>query len=644
MSQQSVNLYNLRNNQVGFSSQNTNPAMQGQTTASDVVQSTGAGQLSNRLKASKDADPLTTLGLTLGIGYGIGQGMDVYNRNFNQEYSKTITGKVANRVDKFFENNSVGKFIEGKLKAFDNWTTKKAQTSKLMYSLKHHATEAQWKFAKFFTLGLKGFLGADTEQVIEGFIDKPIGLDFQKLEQYRIPQNEINAFKAGCTGTNAEKMLALQIRELEALGQNRQSLTGKTIEELQTLAKELKSKKVGFNDYAHFTSLKGKFGEKAKEMASILEKSDKNIIITRLKGSADSLAGRAKSHFFGREVGLQELSNKFNILFGKNNKTYFGRAIPKAMAWLTEGCTNRFAGGKFVPLMQATIFADMLYHIWNAPKGEKFQTGAERFVNDFSIFIGGIIGAIGMHKIGGFKYLGVDDAGKEAYRQALKLHNENVVNKVFNNKKEFKDSLKAVKNLLNRKDLNFFQKGLAKLGEFINCGNEHSLAYRSKSAINMNWLRRIKNTNILGAPMRFILPMFIIGPFIGKMATKAVHAIIGRPTVSVLDEDKEEEQQQQNPQQPALQQPQQIQKPIDTTKLSDSNLIKQTVTGQQPQQQNPQNNQTDDNGRTLEPQRTYIPSPVGMVVQNANPTAAEIALNNANMSEKRIQDLMGRMK
>lgn len=641
MSQQSINPYNLRNyNQVGFSAQNVNPAMQGQTTATDVVQSTGAGQLSNRLKASKDADPLTTLGLTLGIGYGIGQGMDVYNRNFNQEYSKTITGRVGNKIDKFFENNSVGKYIENKLRNFSNWTTRKAQTSKLMYSLKHHSTEAQWKFAKFFTLGLKGFLGADTEQVIEGFIEKPIGLDFQKLEQYRIPQNEINAFKAACTGANADKMLALQIRELEALGQNSQALAGKTLEELQTLAKELKSKKIGFNDFAHYKSFKGQFGEKAAELAKILEKSDKNIIITRLKGAADSLTGRVKSHFFGREVGLQELSNKFNIILGKNNKTYFGRAIPKAMAWLTEGCTNRFAGGKFVPLMQATIFADMLYHIWNAPKGEKIQTGVERFVNDFSIFIGGILGAIGMHKIGGFKYLGVDEAGKKAYRDALKLHNENVVAKAFNSKKEFKDSLKNVKSLLKRKDLNIFQKGLAKLGEIINCGNEHSFAYRSKSAMNMNWLRRIKNTNIFGAPLRFILPMFIIGPFIGKMATKAVHAIIGRPTVSVLDEEKEDET--QNPQQPALQQPQN-QQPLDTAKLSDSNLIKQTVTGQNQQQQNTLEEQTDENGRIVEPQRTYIPSPVGMV-QNYDPTPAEVALNNANMSEKRIQELMGKMK
>ena len=372
MSQQGINPYNLKNyNQVGFSAQNVNPAMQGQTTAGEVVQSTGAGQLSNRLKASKDADPLTTLGLTLGIGYGIGQGMDVYNRNFNKEYSQTITGKVGNKIDKFFENNRFGKFIESKLKSFDNWTTEKARTSKLMYSLKHHATEAQWKFAKFFTLGLKGFLGADTEQVIEGFIEKPIGLDFQKLEQYRIPQTEINAFKAACTGSNADKILALQIRELEALGQNKQALTGKTLQELQTLAKELKSKKIGFNDFAHYKSFKGQFGEKAAEMAKILEKSDKNIIISRLRGAADSFIGRTKSHLFGRKVGLQELSNKFNVILGKNNKTYFGRAIPKAMAWLTEGCTNRFAGGKFVPLMQATIFADMLYHIWNAPKGEK---------------------------------------------------------------------------------------------------------------------------------------------------------------------------------------------------------------------------------------------------------------------------------
>ena len=73
-----------------------------------------------------------------------------------------------------------------------------------------------------------------------------------------------------------------------------------------------------------------------------------------------------------------------------------------------EGCTNRFAGGKLAVAMQAGIFADMLYQTIKAPKGEKIKTFGERFVNDFTYFIAMTLGIMGMHKIGGFKYAGLD--------------------------------------------------------------------------------------------------------------------------------------------------------------------------------------------------------------------------------------------
>ena len=132
------------------------------------------------------------------------------------------------------------------------------------------------------------------------------------------------------------------------------------------------------------------------------------------------------------------------------------------------------------------------------------------------------------------------------------------------------------------------------------------------------------------------------------MATKMVHAVIGRPTVSVLDEENEEEAQQPQAVQP--QQNQQTTPQVDPNKLADSNLIKQTVAGEkaqpeaQTQTQNPQNNnQQNQDGKILEPVRTYIPSPVGMV-QNYDPTAAQMALNNADASEKKIQEILGKMK
>ena len=71
--QQGINLFN------NFIQKRPNftanaPSMQGGNDAvAQATQASGAGYVNNRLNASKDADPLTTLGLTTAIGYGIGQ-------------------------------------------------------------------------------------------------------------------------------------------------------------------------------------------------------------------------------------------------------------------------------------------------------------------------------------------------------------------------------------------------------------------------------------------------------------------------------------------------------------------------------------------------------------------------------------------
>lgn len=668
MSQQSINPYNYRNyNQVGFSAQNNNPAMQGTTpTANEVAQATGAGQLSNRINASKDANPLTTLGLTLGLGYGIGQGMDYFGKACEGDYDKSFFGKLGNWGDKFSKKTKVGRFIENSYRKFNTWTKRKEKTSKLAYWFNHHSTSPSkgmpWDFARLPFHGLYGFWSMDAKQVLEHYTApisaKPTKIfmffpggktnDFNRLAEVGMSADEIKAFQDTLKGKSFhQQAVELQWKELEKLGVDVRTLYNKTLKELQEMAKDIKIKKTFGVSVDTFNKIIEDPIDNKKEFMKLWENAAKrNDLKIQVNRFDNTWWGKIKSHFASRQPSFSEYYNKGLVATGKGNKTFLGRMLAKGFGFLVEGSTNRFAGGKLAPLIQASILADILYHTYKAPKGEHTSTLMDRSVHDFASFVAMIPALMGLHKMGGLKYLGANDAEKEAYRQALKIHNQKVKQGLLGTKKLFNASLKQVNKNLHRERLNFLQKGLAKIGDMINCGNEHSFHYRSNKAININWLRKIANTNLIGVPFRIWAVAMLVSPFIAKAAVKATHAIFGRPTVSVLDEENEEEApqnpQQQNPQnQP--QQPQQVQ-PVDPNKLADTNLIKQTVTGQRPQQvQNSQNNNENEEAETLEPVRTYIPSPVGMV-QNYDPTKAEIALNNADMAEKQIQELMGRMK
>ena len=560
-----INLLNqgLQNQQQAQAVQNNAPVMHGQNSTGDVVQQAGGGAYMNRARASQDADPLTTLGLTAAIGYGIGQGMDHFGPKCEGEYKDTILGKLGEKGDNFSQNTKVGRYIEGTFNKFDNWLIKKARTNKFAYWLKYHSTSPEWQFAKMPMHGLSGYWSTDMSNIIEKDLEpisaKPTKIfmffpgpkinAFNRLADYGMSKDEILAFENSLKDrTFAEKAVALQKKELELLGFRPNSFAGKTLEEMQGMARDWKVT----NRYKC-----ANYGELEKKIKSILD--DKDGFMRWLKDITkdgdtsisinkydNSLWGRIKAHLAGRRVTLREYYNKGLAATGKGNKTVIGRSLPKALGWFLEGCTNRFSGGKLAPFIQATIFADMAYHVIKAPKGEHGKTFAERFVNDFSYFIAGTLGLIGLHKIGGWKYLGTDAAGREAYRAKQVAHNAKNAAKGFASKKLFNESTKAVDALLNTKGLKWYEKVLQKIGCFVNMGNEHFKPYLSPNKNNLNWLRRIMNTNVIGVPFRIWAVIFAFTPVVAKVLTKGVHAIFGKPTNSVLDEDMEQDDEQQS--------------------------------------------------------------------------------------------------
>lgn len=654
----------------------TQPPMQG-TGSEQIRQSVDNSYLANRAKASGDATPEQLLPFWLASWYGLGQLMDKFNPLCRGEYKDSILGKIGGWGDKISTETKVGRGIENGLQWIDNKTTALAKKNKIVNALKNYSTRPEWSFAKTPGAGVHGFLATDTEQLFENFLNPltnrqvksplfgiPLSAKsnyYQGLEQYgNITQQEINNFVKSLKGkTFAEKTLALQKKELELLGANADivaKIEGKTgLKGLEKLAKSLKVKKLGFKSIREFNELKGKFLDNPDKIMKALENADKKIKFSVWRGN-DNILGKIKSHLIGRIATPQEYLNKYKAVLGKGNTSRLGRFLPASLGWLTEGTTSRFAGGKLAVAMQSYFLADMLYHTIKAPKGEKTKTFAERFVNDFTYFMAMTFGIKAMHKVGGLKYLGIKDkAGIEAYRKGIEAFKAKHAAGLLNNKKAYKFAQKRLDVLLGKQNVKgFFNKLFFKVGKLINLGNERIPAYKSTSKYNLNWLRKCANGNILGVPLRFAIPMLVISPFLAKLTTKTAHKIFGKPTNSVLDEDKEPEevktaQQQTQPQNnniPEVNKPQQP--PRNPNQYADSNLIKQrtnAINGQQqvnnvnPQQAtpnatNPNAAQPTKGNEEKEPVRTYIPSPVGMVPQTPDMSGINQAMSQADAAEK----------
>ena len=644
----SINGYNipsLQNNKpVNFQQTVVTPQMQGMPVDQEKLkQAANDNYISNRVKASEGDNPFTKLGFGLGIWYAIAQLMDKINPKMGGKFEESLGGKVASVGDRL-SNTSVGKFIDRSIGWMGRKVTWLAERSKIVNALKNFSTNPEWGFAKMPKLGLFGFWSMDAGQVLESYL-KPIGTNAQKLEQYGLSQAEIDNFARTLTGDKASKMLALQKKELELLGADPKVLDRirtaaertakrelsaftsnpgyaellKELEQtkqmnlLQKYAQSLKVKDMGIfkgKGIKGFKDFKAADNpDKILEIFDNLAKKHPDWKVSIWRGNISSFWGKLKSHLFGRTVSFSEYRNKGLIATGKGGATRLGRLMSKSFGWFMEGMTNRFGGGKLAVGMQAFIFAEMAMATIKAPWGEKFKTGAERVVNDFSYFIGLTLGLIGMHKIGGLKYVGLkDNAAVELYRNELKALNAKNDAGLFASKKEWKDAVKNLNNkYLGRENIkNPITKLLQRIGTFINIGNERIHSYKSTAKYNMNWLRKIKNGNIIGVPLRIWLGMGVAVPFIAKWATKGVHAIFGRPTHSVLDEEEEEpekapasQQAQPTVQQtaiPAIVTQAAVQPKSPQEYKSDTNLIKQKVTAQAAvQPKSPQVSQSDTN-------------------------------------------------
>lgn len=658
------------------------PTMQG-VDGEKLKQSVDNSYLANRVKASsgEESNPLATLGIGTAVWYCIAQGMDKLNPKMEGKYENTILGKMGAWGDKVATNatkGGIGKKIDTFLRKLNIGWWKLSKKSDIVYSLRNHSTAPEWDFAKVPGKGLQGFLASDTAQVFEEFL-KPISDNkqsinllffevpikrynsYQKLEQYGVSQKYIDDFVKTLKGLSFdEKAIALQKEELKLLGVSDdiiKNLADKNgLKGLQKLAYNLKVKKLGFNSVSAYKALGNKLIDYPKEVMQALSKADPNLKVSIWR--KNGLWGKIKSHLFGRRVSLSEYHNKYIATLGKGNKTALGRFLPKAFSWFLEGTTNRFAGGKLAVAMQAGIFADMLINTFKAPKGEKGKTFSERFINDFTYFMAMPLGIVAMHKIGGFKFLGLSTKEVKEYDKAYKLFKADYKAGKLADKAIYKQRYNALNNMLKANVKNPIARILKGFGKnIINIGNG--------VIPKRNWFANgcsLFFKNLVGVPLRIAIPMLIIVPFLAKNATKVSHFLFGKPTKSVLDEDKEETKNQLTPDQQAqmqklveeYQKQQQAMAQAEAQKKaaaeakkaeplvsnnSPTNLLTMTKNG------NPYKNvipHQEDAQQSQKPTYTYIPSPESLIVPNqgVDLTPAQAALQKADAMEKKVAETL----
>lgn len=645
-------------NNVPFNAQTVPNSQGGQPVYAPAMQGIQDSYVSNRVKKAEYGWASIPIGV--GMWLGICKGMDYFNNKLcSKDYMETPFGKLGAWGDKVsdsyfnssFAKSDAGQSFHGFLRNTRDFINNKIiGKSKVLTAIKTTPTRPEHSMVVAQARGLLGLHNMEIQDLIPSFIEKSEVAE--QLERYGMKEGEISKLKKALKGKKkAERLKLLEAEEFKLFG----------VKDADAL-KAAKIKALGFKDVAQYEKIAtgNKFLEHSDEVFQALKNANPNMKITRWQGE-----GRLSwlTKLMGRKVTFKELANKY-IVTGMENphKTKLGRGLSKGLGWLLEGMTNRFAGGKFVAIMQAAFLAEAAVATLNATgASDKAKTFIERNVNAFSYVFAAPLAIMGMHRVGGMKYAGMTPEQVKIYREQLELFNEKVDAGAFKNKEAYKAAKKQLTDLLQGDTKNgFFTKMFKRIGQFINIGNEKIKPYKSLSNNNMNFFRKMGywTKNAAGYPLRFGLAMFVLMPFVASATTKISNFIFGKPKNSVLDEGKEDETanaenvnaQLARLRQDALQRQQAIAQHNQAIKAN-ANAPRMDMLTKYKQNQNGHNvvnnttnvynNQPQQEAKEPEPVRTYIPSPVGVQAQLPNIDPANQAMQRSMEAEAEAMKILG---
>jgi len=699
MSSQGVNPYNLQqqymtNKAFGMNAvpQSVSTPMGAQIDKQTLVNAASDNFIGDRITAFDEINPATQLAVALPATVAINTAMDKYLKLYDGDYAKSFPGKLGNwgdKVSESFSNSKVGKFF-GRIKSkVSPYTNRIYKNSAILRALNETPSSPELELVKKQMNMGKDFSLSSYHEFAQKFIKEPIkcaqDLDILGADKATIDRVE-NLLKNAPAEERANILLEEQYKLLkpDALKAEIDGFLGNA--QRGKILQNLKANALKYTNSEEFELLMQDTSKNFKEIYDKILHTDPKYN-AKIWWSDKNMFTKIKGFLFGRKETIPQMRNIITSSLGTENtmhRTALGRTLPKIWNLLMEGSTGRMFMGKLSTLMQGWFLAEALVMASRQETtADKIRSFAERITEliGFLIFIPPSIKL--MHKIGGLKNWGMTPDQVKAYEAAKLEHNMKKAQGLFANKKAAKADLKAVE-AMKPKAKNPISWLARKLGQFITTGDKTTTRpysmFRHKDVdmcvteLMKNPVQYFKNIphrlkdiacnpkywfkRAAGWPIRFAIPMLVIIPFFNKIMVKGVHALIGKPKYSLLDESKVEEHNQKVEElenmknQPDTQQNSQ---PLDTEKLPDTNLIKQTINGQNintpngtvtnttAATQTVTNPTTDTQGRLQEPVRTYIPSPASNI-QGLDPSRANMALANADIAEQEIANIIASVR
>ena len=677
--------------------------------------------VANRLSENSEDPKATlyTGAIAVPTWFAIAKGMDYYAKKSRGEFENTAhhtVGQFGDDLTSRVKNSKLGRSsfaasINSGFESFKGFLKKNfVDRFRITRAFAYTPSKPELDMVKGQANGMTGMLLFDYPQHGEQFV-KPLKY-VEDLDCYGASNADISKWKKllDKAATSEAKAEIMQRAELETILQNSRlkrtpAEIAKEISDFKLLTpeakilklKDLKAFEWGYKNFAEMEAVAKNIQENMPRVLEACHDANRNMF-TRIWGTNHSAMGRFKTWLIGREVYASETANKIagslgNVNLAENKelenvlkKTGLDKKVPKSMLGkflakynnlVLEGATNRVAGGKFVALMQAVYLADVLYKTAKTDGfGEKVKTFAERFTEMIAFFVAMPFAIQLMHKVGGLQYAGMTKEQVEKYRQHLKIHNDKAMAGGFADKSAWKTSKDALISELNAGVKNPITKLFKRIGRIVSVGLEQIRPYDKKDIADIakdgtktyrkGVMSKIRDLfrhpkfgfkQMSGYPMRIVLGMFIILPFLSKIAVKGSHLIFGKPKNSVLDEGKEPEmpnqqiQPNQQPQLPPQLQPQspsaqqQVlpnQQVVPNQQINSSNSSTNLL-NQYKNSNNQQSVAANNIQAPTEPIRTYIPSPVGVQLQqgsNEDITAADAAMRRADSAEQQALQIL----
>lgn len=645
-------------NNVPFNAQAVPLSQGGQQVYAPAMQGVQDTYVAQRVKKAN----YSWAGVPIGVAtwLGICKGMDYFNNTLcSKDYMETPFGKIGAWGDKVsnsyfnssFAKSDAGQGFHGFLRRTRDYINKNIiGKSKVLTAIKTTPTNPEHKMVIAQAKGLLGLHNMEIDTLLPAFIENSEVPE--QLERYGLKKGDIAKLKASLKGKKkTERLALLQAKEFEIFGVNNADAL-----------KEAKIKALGFKDAAQYERIAKDFIKYPDEILEALKKAHPDMKITRCQG--EGKLGWLKKYFLRRDITFKELANKY-IVAGNNtpHATKLGRGMAKGLAWVMEGMTNRFAGGKFMAIMQAVFLTQGVLAALNADgMKEKCKTFIEQNVNMFSYVFAAPLAIMMMHRAGGMKYAGMTPEQVANFRTKLEVFNAKAKAGLFADKAEYKAAKKELTKLLQGDTKNgFFTKMCKQIGKFINIGNEKIHPYIKNGEGTKNFFRKLGyySKNISGYPLRFGLAMFALMPFVSNTVTKASNLIFGKPKKSVLDDEEDESntantenvnaqlarlrQDALQRQQAAVQHQQAVQSNANAPRMDMLQRYKQGQNGQNVVNNttNVYNNQPEEQPQRQKPVRTYIPSPVGVQTQLPNIDSANDALQRSMQAEAEAMKILG---